>query len=173
MPNHPDFYTDLLRRRFMGRPPLTLAERTELDLHLLVCSQCNYDYAALLVTQAPDRTAHYLEQFTAALDADTVTPYLRDLARDVRPAPHRFPGVHLAVRLPQPRGLGQLPADRGQPGLDVRALSPRDGAGQSRRACARQVRTPFYEWPGSARPDLPADESLGVLLHAQVTGIPT
>ncbi len=81
MPNHPDFYTDLLRRRFMGRPPLTLAERTELDLHLLVCSQCNYDYAALLVTQAPDRTAHYLEQFTAALDADTVTPYLRDLAR--------------------------------------------------------------------------------------------
>jgi len=81
MPNHPVFYTDLLRRRFAGSPPLTPAERAELDLHLLICPQCNYDYAALLVTQAPERAEAYLEQWVAALDADAVTPYLRDVAR--------------------------------------------------------------------------------------------
>ncbi len=81
MPNHPSFYTDLLRRRFTGDAPLTPAERAELDLHLLICPQCNYDYAALLVAQAPERAATYLEQFTAALEADIVTPYLHALAR--------------------------------------------------------------------------------------------
>ena len=81
MPNHPDCYTDLLRRRFTGSPPLTPAERTELDLHLLICPQCNYDYAGLLLAQAPDRAADYLEQFAAALESDAVTPYLHELAR--------------------------------------------------------------------------------------------
>ncbi len=81
MPNHPNFYTDLLRRRFTGDPRLTLPERAELDLHLLICPQCNYDYASLLVVQAPERAAAYLAQFEAALDTDAVTPYLRDLAR--------------------------------------------------------------------------------------------
>lgn len=81
MPNHPDFYTDLLRRRFTGSPPLTPAERAELDLHLLICPQCNHDYATLLVVQAPERAEGYLAQFAAALEADVVTPYLHDLAR--------------------------------------------------------------------------------------------
>jgi hypothetical protein len=81
MLNHPSFYTELLRRRFMGSPHLTPLERAELDLHLLICPQCNYDYATLLVIQAPERTADYLERFTAALDADAVTSDLQALAR--------------------------------------------------------------------------------------------
>jgi hypothetical protein len=81
MPNHPDFYTDLLRRRFVGSPPLTPAERAELALHLLICPQCNFDYAALLAAQAPERAAAYWEQLAETLDADVVTPYLHDLAR--------------------------------------------------------------------------------------------
>lgn len=81
MTNHPNFYTDLLRRRFTAGLPLTPAEREELDLHLLICPQCNYDYAALLVVQAPERGAAYLEQLAAALEADAVTPYLHALAR--------------------------------------------------------------------------------------------
>ena len=84
MPNHPNFYTDLLRRRFTGGPPLTPPERAELDLHLLICPQCNYDYATLLVAQAPERGEAYLEQFADALEADAVTPYLRELARTRR-----------------------------------------------------------------------------------------
>lgn len=81
MPNHPNFYTDLLRRRVTGDPPLTPAEREELNLHLLICPQCNHDYAALLVVRAPERGAAYLEQLAMALEADAVTPYLHALAR--------------------------------------------------------------------------------------------
>jgi hypothetical protein len=78
---HPDFYTDLLRRRFFPDPPLTPAERHELDLHLLICPQCNYDYAVLLAPGAPDRAANFLEQLQDELTADIAAPFLLDVAR--------------------------------------------------------------------------------------------
>jgi hypothetical protein len=81
MTRHPDYYTELLRRRFTGDPPLTPTEHRELELHLLICPQCNHDYAVLLMPVTPARGQAYLEEIEAALDADVVTPYLRDLVR--------------------------------------------------------------------------------------------
>jgi hypothetical protein len=43
---HPDYYTHLLARRLHDDPTLTVNERRELDLHLLICKQCNADYTA-------------------------------------------------------------------------------------------------------------------------------
>ena len=78
---HPTYYTDLLRRRFAGHPALTPAERKELDLHLLICPECNYDYARLLLPRAPEMAEQLLQGLETRLTADLVTPYLRDLAR--------------------------------------------------------------------------------------------
>jgi hypothetical protein len=78
---HPTFYRDLLRRRFVGDPALTPAERRELDLHLLICPECNYDYARLLLPQAPEMADTLLRNLEGALTTDLVFPYLRDLAR--------------------------------------------------------------------------------------------
>jgi len=80
---HPTFYSDLLRRRFAGDPALTPAERKELDLHLLICPECNYDYARLLLPHAPELAELLLERLGGALTADLVTPYLRELVRAV------------------------------------------------------------------------------------------
>lgn len=81
---HPSFYTELLRRRFTGDPSLTPAERRELDLHLLICPECNYDYSRLLVPQAPELAERLAQTLAGALTADLVTPYLADLARAMR-----------------------------------------------------------------------------------------
>ena len=84
MARHPEFYTDLLRRRFTHDPPLTPDERHELHLHLMICAECNFDYAHLLFTdfaqQAEARPQHLDEQ----VNADVVIPYLRDLVRAQR-----------------------------------------------------------------------------------------
>jgi hypothetical protein len=82
--SHPAYYTDLLRRRFSADPALTPAERRELDLHLLICPECNYDYTRLLLPHAPDAAESLLEELEGALTADLVTPYLRDLVQAVR-----------------------------------------------------------------------------------------
>lgn len=81
---HPLYYTDLLRRRFAGDPPLSPAERHELDLHLLICPQCNYDYSRMLLPHTPDLAEALLSDLEGTLNADLVTPYLRDLVRAVR-----------------------------------------------------------------------------------------
>ncbi len=81
---HPIFYRDLLRRRFAGDPALTPAERRELDLHLLICPECNYDYARLLLPGAPELARSTFDALEGALTADLVTPYLHDLARALR-----------------------------------------------------------------------------------------
>ena len=84
MSRHPTFYRDLLRRRFHADPRLTPAERHELDLHLLICPECNFDYARMLVPpQAPQVAEAFLRNLEGALTADLVTPYLGDLARAV------------------------------------------------------------------------------------------
>ena len=81
---HPTYYRDLLRRRFAGDPALTPAERRELDLHLLICPECNYDYARLLLPKAPETAEALLQDLEGALTADLVTPYLHDLARTLK-----------------------------------------------------------------------------------------
>ena len=81
MSTHPAYYTALLRRRFTGDPKLTQDERRELDLHLLICPQCNYDYAELLMPHEPLAARHLMATLEDALTPDLVTPYLRDLAR--------------------------------------------------------------------------------------------
>jgi hypothetical protein len=78
---HPTYYSDLLRRRFTGHPPLTPAERRELDLHLLICPECNYDYARLLLPHVPETAEALFQGLEGVLTADLVTPYLRDLVR--------------------------------------------------------------------------------------------
>ena len=80
---HPTYYTDLLQRRFSADPALTPGERRELDLHLLICPECNYDYARLLLPRAPDAAESLLEGLEGALTADLVTPYLRDLVHAI------------------------------------------------------------------------------------------
>ncbi len=84
MARHPEFYTDLLRRRFTHDPPLTPDERHELDLHLLICPECNFDYAHLLFAETPHQAETRLRQIDEELSVDVVTPYLRDLARAQR-----------------------------------------------------------------------------------------
>lgn len=81
---HPIYYTELLRRRFAGDPALTSAERKELDLHLLICPECNYDYARLLLPHAPEVAEALLQGLETKLTAELVTPYLRDLAGALR-----------------------------------------------------------------------------------------
>lgn len=81
MARHPDFYTDLLRRRFTLDPPLAPAERHELDLHLLICPQCNFDYAQLLFAERPQQAETRVQQLGEDLQIDIVIPYLRDLVR--------------------------------------------------------------------------------------------
>jgi hypothetical protein len=81
MSQHPTFYRDLLRRRFHADPGLTHAERQELDLHLLICPECNFDYARMLVPQAPQVAEALLHDLEGAFTADLVAPYLGDLAR--------------------------------------------------------------------------------------------
>ncbi|MBN1877867.1 MAG: hypothetical protein JXA33_26840 [Anaerolineae bacterium] len=44
---HPDYYTHLLERRLNNDPTLTVNERRELDLHLLICRHCNEHYKHL------------------------------------------------------------------------------------------------------------------------------
>ena len=77
---HPEYYTDLVRRRVTGHPALTPAERQELDLHLYICAKCNYDYAELLQPRAPQAAEALRQDLQRRLTADMVTPYLRDLA---------------------------------------------------------------------------------------------
>jgi hypothetical protein len=81
MMTHPTYYAELLRRRFAGDPALTPAERKELDLHLLICPECNYDYARLLLPRAPEVAEALLQGLEKRLTADLVTPYLHELAR--------------------------------------------------------------------------------------------
>jgi hypothetical protein len=81
---HPPYYTELVWREFHGDPELTPAERRELELHLLICPQCNYEYAQLLLPDEPQKATQRLQAMENALTAELVTPYLRDLARAVR-----------------------------------------------------------------------------------------
>ena len=84
MTTHPVYYATLLRRQFDGDPDVTPVERRELDLHLLICPQCNYDYAELLMPRDPHGAQQVVSALESTLTADMVTPYLRDLARTVR-----------------------------------------------------------------------------------------
>ncbi len=84
MNKHPTFYTNLLQRRFTGEAGLKTAERRELDLHLLICPKCNYDYAWLLMPHAPETASKLLRETEGSLTADLIAPYLRDLARIVQ-----------------------------------------------------------------------------------------
>ena len=81
---HPAYYAALLRRQFDGDPDLTPVERRELDLHLLICPQCNYEYAELLMPHDPQSARRLMSAIEGALTPDLVTPYLRDLAHAVR-----------------------------------------------------------------------------------------
>jgi hypothetical protein len=78
---HPTYYETLLRRRFTADPALTLAERREMDSHLLICPRCNYDYVQMLMPREPETAGSLLRSLEGALTADLVVPYLRDLAR--------------------------------------------------------------------------------------------
>lgn len=84
MSSHPAHYTRLLRRQFGDDPPLTCLERRELDLHLLLCIQCRYDRAVSYESQSPDHAVALLRDLQDSLTPDSVTPYLRDLARAMR-----------------------------------------------------------------------------------------
>lgn len=79
MSTHPSYYTDLVQRWFRDDPSLMPRERQELDLHLLICPQCSYDYAWLLRSQAPEKSEALLRSLEGTLTAELVTPYLRDL----------------------------------------------------------------------------------------------
>jgi hypothetical protein len=112
MPRHPDLYLDLLRRRFTQDPALTPAERRELELHLLICPQCNFDYAQLLLANTPRQVDSYLIQSQQDLTADLVTPYLRDLVQTQR-AGRRLTDFqrmiwHFVCRDPQALGAYRL-----------------------------------------------------------------
>lgn len=48
---HANYYTRLLERRCNSDPTLTVSERRELDLHLLICRQCKEHYAQLQRSQ--------------------------------------------------------------------------------------------------------------------------
>jgi len=81
---HPPFYTTLLHRRLAGDLTLTPEERQELDLHLLVCPQCNYDAAQLLQPRYSGAAAQLRQRLTAVLTVELVLPYLPDLAQAIR-----------------------------------------------------------------------------------------
>lgn len=81
MTYHPDYYTHLLERRLAGDPDLSPAERYELDLHMLICLQCNYTYAEWLHNREPERAEQLMQQVERALTTDRVIPYLDDLAQ--------------------------------------------------------------------------------------------
>jgi hypothetical protein len=80
MSTHPNYYTELLRRRVTNDPVLTPAEQKELDLHVLICVQCSYEYAEALQTQAPEAAEALRCDLESRLSVYLVTPYLRDLA---------------------------------------------------------------------------------------------
>lgn len=81
MTYHPDYYTNLLERRLADAPSLSPAERYELDLHMLICLQCNHRYAEWLCEREPERAARLRQQVEGALTTDRVIPYLDDLAQ--------------------------------------------------------------------------------------------
>ena len=81
---HPNYYYDLLRRRVASDPVLTPTEHQELDLHLLICLQCNYHYAQLLRPDHSEEAETWLRTLEARLTADGVIPYLRDLVRAIQ-----------------------------------------------------------------------------------------
>lgn len=91
MSPHTTYWTTLLRRRFAADPTLTPHQRRELDTHLMFCPQCNYEYAQLLRPQDPELAHDLLHTLEAALTADLITPYLRELARTMR-AGHSLTG---------------------------------------------------------------------------------
>ncbi len=80
MHTHPDYYTELVRRRVTGDPPLTARQQHELDLHLYICVECNDEYARLLEARAPAAAKALRRDLESRLTADMITPYLRDLA---------------------------------------------------------------------------------------------
>jgi hypothetical protein len=94
MGEHPDYYTALLNRRLATETarapstdpaqPLTPAERREMELHLSICPQCSHDYASLLMSHAPRRARRLLRDVEDSLTADSVKPYLRDLAQAIQ-----------------------------------------------------------------------------------------
>jgi hypothetical protein len=55
-----------------------------MDLHLLICPRCNYDYARLLSPRDPETADRLLRDMENALTADLVTPYLPDLVHAMR-----------------------------------------------------------------------------------------
>lgn len=77
---HPPYYTDLVRRRRNGEPPLSPSQAREIDLHLLICPMCAYDLAQALAVVAPDAAARLRDEVAALLRGDRLLPYLRDLA---------------------------------------------------------------------------------------------
>ena len=84
MPRHPPYYSELVRRRATDDPPLSLAERQELDLHLRICPRCGHDLAERLRPRDPGAAQALLDAQAATLTAEQVTPYLRELAQAAR-----------------------------------------------------------------------------------------
>lgn len=78
MDEHPDFYDKLLQRHLDGDPTLTYREYRELDLHLLICPRCNYHVAARMAGEP--LAAALRPRLRALLTAETVTPYMEELA---------------------------------------------------------------------------------------------
>lgn len=56
-----------------------MAERRELDLHLMLCLSCNHEYARLLLGRRPSTAQRLLQSIESALTAPLVRPYLPDL----------------------------------------------------------------------------------------------
>lgn len=84
MHDHPPYYTALLQRQLAGDPYLTYRERSELDLHLLICPWCSYTYATWLRYHDPERADELLRDLARRLTVDYVAPYLEDLAAALR-----------------------------------------------------------------------------------------
>lgn len=78
---YPHYYTDLMRRRFDGEPPLAPAQAAELELHLLICPRCAYAMAERLLASDPVEAGRLLTEAAAMLTAEGVIPYLRECAQ--------------------------------------------------------------------------------------------
>lgn len=77
---YPHYYTDLMRRRFDGEPPLTPAQDHELALHLLICPVCAHATAQRLAADNPIEAQRLMAEVTAMLRGDRLIPYMREVA---------------------------------------------------------------------------------------------
>lgn len=78
--SHAPYYDALRQRCLADDRTLTLADREEWRLHLLICPECCYRRAESIMDRSPEEGMVLMREMEGALSLKAVKPYLRELA---------------------------------------------------------------------------------------------